>query len=102
LQLGFRRLRPASITNGTPSAADSDSCIYADGAITLPPSVFARGDCLLIYNNTSSPIAITAGGGLTLRLDGTATTGSRSLAARGRAAVQYISSAEAVIGGAVT
>jgi hypothetical protein len=102
LQFGFRRLRPASVTSGTPVAADSDSCIYADGNVTLPASVFAQGDSLLIYNNTGSSITITQGSGLTLRSDGTALTGDRTLAQRGRAAVLYISAAEAVIGGAIT
>ena len=102
LQLGFRRLRPASVTTGTPVAADSDSCVYATGGVTLPASVFAQGDSLLIYNNTGSSITITQGSGLTLRSDGTALTGNRTLAQRGRAAVLYISATEAVIGGAIT
>lgn len=102
LQFGFRRLRPASITSGTPVAADSDSCIYATGEVTLPSATYAQGDCLLIYNDSGSAITVTQGSGLTLRQDGTANTGNRTLAARGRAAVLYISASEAVIGGAVT
>jgi hypothetical protein len=102
LQFGFRRLRPASVTSGTPVAADSDSCIYATGGVTLPSAVYAQGDCVLIYNNTGSALTITQGSGLTLRQDGTANTGDRTLAARGRASVLYISASEAVVGGAVT
>jgi len=102
LQLGFRRLRPASVTTGTVAAADSDSCVYATGGVTVPADVFVQGDCFLIYNNSGSAVTITQGSGLTLRLDGTATTGNRTLAARGRAAVQFISATEAVIGGALT
>lgn len=102
LQFGFRRLRPASVTSGTPAAADSDSCIYATGGVTLPSATYAQGDCLLIYNNSGSAITITQGASLTLRQDGTANTGNRTLAARGRASVLYISASEAVIGGAVT
>lgn len=102
LQFGFRRLRPASVTSGTPVAADSDSCIYATGGVTLPSATYAQGDCLLIYNNSGSAITITQGASLTLRQDGTANTGNRTLAARGRASVLYISASEAVIGGAVT
>lgn len=102
LQFGFRRLRPASVTSGTPVAADSDSCIYATSGVTLPSATYAQGDCLLIYNNSGSVITITQGSGLTLRQDGTANTGNRTLAARGRASVLYISASEAVIGGAIT
>lgn len=102
LQFGFRRLRPASVTSGTPVLADSDSCIYATGGVTIPGGIFAQGDCILVYNDTGSAITITEGGSLTLRQEGTANTGNRTLAARGRASVLYISASEAVIGGAIT
>lgn len=102
LQLGFRKLRPASVTAGVPAAADSDSCIYATGNIELPSAVFTKGDSVLIYNDTASGITVAQGSGLTLRRDGTPATGSRTLAARGRAAVLYVSATEAVIGGAIT
>jgi hypothetical protein len=102
LQFGFRRLRPASITTGIPDPADSDSCIYATDFVSLPSATFAQGDCLLIYNNTSAAITIFEGSGLTLRQDGTTNTGNRTLAARGRASVLFISGTEAVVGGAIT
>lgn len=101
-QFGFRRLRPASINSGTPVAKDSDSCIYANGAVTLPPNVFVIGDVLAIYNNTGSGLTITQGVGLTLRLAGSASTGDRTLAQRGLATVLFISATEAVISGSVT
>ena len=100
--VGYRRLRPASVTSGTPVALDSDSCIYATGGVTMPSATYSQGDCVLIYNNTGSDITITQGSGLTLRQDGTVNTGNRTLASRGRASVLYISSSEAVIGGAIS
>ncbi len=99
LQFGFRRLRAASISVGTPVAADSDSCIYAVGNITLPSGVFTRGDRLSIYNDNDAFIEVTQGAGLLLRRDGTLSTGSRNLAGRARAEVLYISASEAVIRG---
>ncbi len=102
LQFGFRRLRAASITSGTVVVEDSDSCVYALGNVTIPNLIFSQGDCLLIYNNTAAPIVITQGAGLGMRLDGQGSFGNRTLAARGRASILFVSATEAVIGGAVT
>jgi hypothetical protein len=57
------------------------------GGITIPviaTTAFAIGDSVVIYNNSASSQTITGAGSLVLRLAGTATTGSRTLAQRGR------------------
>lgn len=70
------------------------------GGVTVPSGVFAAGDIVSIYNNSSSNQTITQGGSVTLRLAGTATTGNRTLAQRGIATVLCIASNEFVISGA--
>jgi hypothetical protein len=102
LQLGFRRLRAASVTSGAPVAADSDSCIYATGGVTIPSSTFQQGDCLLIYNATDSNLTLTQGSGMFMRREGTTSSGNRTLLPRSRASILFLSSGECVIGGAIT
>lgn len=55
-----------------------------------------------VYNNSGSPFTITQGAGLTMRLAGTTTTGSRTLAARGFATIWAVSTTEVVVSGNVT
>ena len=69
------------------------------GGVTIPPSIFAAGDVVSIYNNSSSNQTITAGAGVTLRLVGTATAGNRTLAQRGLATILCVNSNEFVITG---
>jgi hypothetical protein len=99
IEIGFRKIPAASVTTGAFVAADSGKCVYATAGVTVPNSVMAQGDAVTIYNNTASAITITATI-TTLRLAGTATTGNRTLAARGVATVLHISGTEAVISGA--
>jgi hypothetical protein len=89
-------------TTGTLTSASANRTIQATGDITINGSVFSAGDIVLIYAGASAR-TITQGSGMTLRLDGTATTGSRSLAARGIAIAFFVSASEAVVaGGSVT
>jgi hypothetical protein len=98
----FARTMPASETTGTLTVASANKTIQATGDITIPNSVFAAGDIILIYAGASSR-TITEGASVTMRLGGTATTGSRTLAARGVAVLFFVSSSEVVVsGGAVT
>ena len=60
--------------------------ISTTAGITVPPNsttAFTIGDTVTIYNNSASSITITPGAGVTLRLVGTSTTGSRTVAQRG-------------------
>lgn len=70
------------------------------GGVTVPASVFAAGDIVSIYNNSSSSQTITQGASVTLRLAGTATTGNRTLAQRGIATLLCVAANEFVISGA--
>jgi hypothetical protein len=69
------------------------------GGVTVPSGVFSAGDNVTIYNNSASPQSITQGSGVTLRLVGTASTGSRTLDQRGLATVLCVASNEFVISG---
>ena len=101
---GTARVRQAASaeTTGTLTAVSANATIQATGDITVPNAVFSAGDIILIYAGASSR-TITEGASVTMRLGGTATTGSRTLAARGVAVLFFVSSSEVVVsGGAVT
>ncbi len=96
------RVLAGTETTGTLTVASANRTIQATGDITIPNAVFAAGDIILIYAGASSR-TITQGSSVTMRLGGTATTGSRTLAARGVAVLFFVSSSEVVVsGGAVT
>lgn len=62
----------------------------------------ATGNAFSVYNDSAANVTLTQGAGLTLRLNGTTTTGNRTLLARGLATIWYNAAGEAVITGAVT
>ena len=96
------RAAASSETTGTLTVASANRTIQATGDITVPNAVFSAGDIILIYAGASAR-TITQGASVTMRLGGTATTGSRTLAARGVAVLFFVSSSEVVVsGGAVT
>lgn len=64
------------------------------GGVTVNASVFNAGDMVTIFNNSASSQNITQGASVTLRLTGTATTGTRALAQYG------IATLLCVVGGA--
>jgi hypothetical protein len=88
---------PAS-SNTTAAVTDVGKMINAAGSITIPNAVFSQGHALSIYNNTAASITITATI-TTMRLAGTTTTGSRTLAARGIATIWFESGTECIVGG---
>lgn len=67
--------------------------------VTLNTSDMATSRIFSIYNDSASPITITQGAGVTLRLSGTATTGNRTMAQRTFATIWCNSGTEAVMGG---
>jgi len=85
-------------TTGTLTSASANKSILMTGDITLNGSVFSGGTMIVLYAGSSSRI-ITQGSGILLRLDGTATTGSRTLAAYGVAVIFFIASSQAVVAG---
>jgi hypothetical protein len=65
-------------------------------------SARAAGETYCVFNNSSSSITLTQGGGVTLRLNGTTATGNRTLLPFGFATIWYVTSSVAVISGAVS
>jgi hypothetical protein len=72
------------------------------GNVTIPAGVFNSpfGQTVSIYNNQNSSNAVVQGSGVTLRLAGTAATGSRTLARYGVATVICVAANTFVISGA--
>jgi hypothetical protein len=83
----------------TLAAADMNNSVVSTGNVTVNNSVGSAGDVVIVYNNTSGNISIVAGTIGTMRLDGTTTTGTRTVAARGMAFIFFVSSTEVVVGG---
>ena len=82
-------------------ATDAGKAIYiSTGGVTLNNSVFSAGDAVTIINNSGSDQTITQGSGVTLHNSADASTGNRTLAARGMATVWFASASVAYISGA--
>lgn len=88
--IGYRKIPQSS--NTAAAASDVGKHILASATITVPSGVFTAGDSFLVVNSTSSALTLTQGSGTTLRLAGTATTGSRTIAAYGIASVLCVGS----------
>lgn len=69
------------------------------GGVTVPGSIFAIGDNITIFNNSSSNQTITQGSGVTLRAGGSTSTGNRTLAGYGVATVLCVAADVFVITG---
>lgn len=95
----LKTLPKSSTTSGTLTSAEVGGVVPATGGVTINNSVFAAGDTFSVYNNSASSITVTQGAGLTMRLAGTTTTGSLTLAARGIATMWFNSSSEVIVTG---
>lgn len=81
--------------------SDSGSHIsITTGGITVPSGVFSIGDCVSVYNNSTSNQTITQGASATLRQAGTTNTGNRTLAAYGFASILCVDTNVFIISGA--
>jgi hypothetical protein len=69
------------------------------GGVTVPASVFAVGDNITIFNNSTSDQTITQGPGVTLRAGGSTATGNRTLANYGVATILCVAADTFVITG---
>ena len=98
--VGFRQ-RPQS-TNTTAAASDVGKHLLVTATTTIPSGVFTAGDWFTVINNSGSTITLTQGAGTTLRLAGSSTTGSRTIAVYGVAMVQCIGSETFYVSGNVT
>ena len=82
-------------------AADAGKAIYiSTGGVTINNSVFSAGDAVTIINNSGSDQTITQGSGVTLHNSADASSGNRTLAARGMATVWFASASVGYISGA--
>ena len=102
LEIGFRKIPQVTSTGETLATTMVGKSVAATGNMTAPNSTFAAGDAILIYNNTASTITVIQGSGVTMRLAGTTTTGTRTVAARGFASVYWVGASECVVSGNVT
>jgi len=98
--IGFRSV-PQSL-NTTATAADDGKHLYVSATTTVPSGVFVAGNRFFVINSSAAPITLTQGAGTTLRLGGTATTGSRTIAAYGVASVQCVGTEIFYVTGNVT
>ncbi len=106
VEVGFRDLvslaSAATAVAGPPTTGSQGKIYKQTGNITFPASTFSGDDCVCVYNATNAAISIIQGAGLTMRLGGTLTVGTRSLAARGIATVWFVSPTECVVSGNVS
>lgn len=100
--IGNVRTVPANSQTASYTLVASDNGKYIStttGGIIVPPAIFSAGQLVSVYNNSGSNQTITAGGGVTLRLVGTATTGNRTLSNYGLATILCVGSNVFVVTG---
>ncbi len=99
------RLENVPTTNKTAAytavKADAGTMITNNNAsgVTIDQNIFAAGDIISVYNNSGGNISIVQGTGVTLRLVGSSTTGTRTLAQRGLMTVTCVAANEFVCSG---
>jgi hypothetical protein len=82
-------------------AADHGKCVRnTTGGWTLNTGVFTPGQAVSIHNASGSNQTLTSGGGVTMYLGGTATTGNRTIAQRGIATIYCTAADTFVVSGA--
>lgn len=75
----------------TVAAADKGKSIDTTANVTIPASVFAVGDVIVVTNTSASDISITPASGVTFRLAGSDSTGVRTLSGYGVATLRMVS-----------
>jgi hypothetical protein len=98
--IGFRTVPQSA--NTTAAASDIGKHLYVSATTTVPSGVFVAGDEFLVVNSSASTVTLTQGAGTTLRLGGTATTGTRTVAAYGVANVLCVGTETFYVTGNVT
>lgn len=86
-----------TIPQGT--ASGEMEVITAGKTINLGP---AANTVQLLFNNSGSDVVLTQGAGLTMRLDGTALTGSRTVLPYGKVVLHWITTTLVVVSGSAT
>jgi len=102
-QYGNLRTLPENAKSAAYTLAASDTgrliTTTSTGNISVNSGVFSVGQVVTIYNNSSGSLTIAQGASVTLRLAGTTTTGSRTLAQYGLASVTCVASNVFVVSG---
>ena len=99
--LGYLNI-PSSSTTGTLVAADVGKFLPLAAGITVPASIFAAGDAVSLYNNTTGNLTITCSA-VTTKIAGSNTTvTSATLATRGVCTVLFIDATNCVLTGNVS
>ena len=80
-------------------ASDAGKCISTNSGVSIPDAVFAAGDAVTIFNDSSSGITITQGTGFQLRKAGETSTGNVTLNNFGIATLWWNTGGTAVITG---
>ncbi|WP_374649467.1 hypothetical protein [Rhizorhabdus sp.] len=104
-KIGYRNvpLRPAASSQTLALGDVGQLLSLSAGDVILPANAtvaFSLGDAISIYNNASGSRTISGAAGVTLRLAGSTSTGSRTLGTRGLCTVIKIGTDEWVIAGA--
>ena len=99
--LGFLNA-PISSTTTTLVAADVGKVVSLAAGITVPASIFAAGDIVSLYNNTTGSLTITCSAVTTKLAGSNPTVTSATLATRGVATILFIDATNCVITGNVT
>lgn len=94
-----RRVVKSSETSGTLTADSANRLVRAVGGVTIPNSVFAANDSVVIVNKSGGSITLTQGSGLTLT-DTSGATGNRTLANHGVVTVWFNTASDAIVFGA--
>jgi hypothetical protein len=100
--VGNVRAVPVTSTGSNYTLLVTDAGKYisiAGTSVTVPSGVFSTGQVVSIFNDSTGSMSITQGGGTTLRLVGTTTTGTRSLSSYGLATLLCIGSNVFVVTG---
>jgi hypothetical protein len=100
--IGNVRTVPANVQSGSYTLQAGDNGKYISlnsGSIIVPANVFSAGQVVSVYNYTGTTTTINAGGGVTLILVGTVTTGNRSLSVNGLATILCLGNNSFVVTG---
>lgn len=103
LEIGYRHMPGASVTTGSIAATDSGKCVYATAGVTIPNSVFAAENVVVVQNTTGSAITITKS--ITTAYNtatGTTLGATFTLAARGRMSIVFTSGTVCYVSGNIS
>ncbi len=80
-------------------ATDAGQMISTNSGVTIPNSVLAAGDCVSVFNDSSSNITLTQGSGMQVRKGGDTSTGNLTLKPFGVATIWWNTGGSCVVTG---